>query len=288
MVRAGEVATFTRYEIKRSIARRKIIALGFFTLLIGTAPYFLLSYLGGGHSVLMSILRPYFGYLWVVGVFLPQTFFVPFTAILISGGAMSEEYEAGTAELLLSKPVTKVEYFLGKFFGGFLLIIFIIGLNMILSVLSATATFGPQLALYTLPLVFAAQIFSALLFFGVGFMFGEVVRRSSLAYIISSALFFTSEIFSIALTLVYTLTSLNFYHEVQLFLPTSPMASLALLVEQKYLPSEVSRLLTFASFGGAVETSLSFTIALILVYFLTVFVISFAYFEHADVSRKVS
>lgn len=287
-MRLGVIFTFTRYEIKRSIARRKIIALGFFTLLIGTAPYFLLSYLGGGHGVLMTILRPYFGYLWVVGVFLPQSFFVPFTAILISGGAMSEEYEQGTAELLLSKPVTKTEYFVGKFFGGYLLIVFIIGLNMILSVLSATATFGPQVALNTLPLVFIAQIFSVILFFGVGFMFGEVVRRSSLSYIISSALFFTSEIFSIALTLIYTLTSLNFYRQVQLFLPTSPMASLAILLEEPYLPSRVNQLLTFASFGGAVESSISFSIALILVYFVSTLLISFVYFEQADVSRKVS
>src|SRR5579872_3446711 len=149
-MRPGVVFTFLQYEIKRSIARRKIIALGFFTLLIGTAPYFLISYVGAGGRI-MQVLRPYFGYLWVVGVFLPQSFFVPFTAILISGGAMSEEYEAGTAELLLSKPVTKSEYFLGKFLGGYLLIIFIIGLNMALSVVSATATFGPQLELNTLP-----------------------------------------------------------------------------------------------------------------------------------------
>jgi len=282
------VFTFLRYEIKRSIARRKIIALGFFTLLIGTAPYFLLSYLGGGHGVLITILRPYFAYLWVVGVFLPQTFFIPFTAILISGGAMSEEYEAGTAELLLSKPVTKADYFAGKFLGGYLLIVFIIGLNMILSVLAATATFGPQMALNTLPLVFVAESFASLLFFGMGFMFGELVRRSSLSYIISSATFFTSEIFGIALTVVYTLTSLQYYRQIQLFLPTAPMSSIALLVEKPYLPSSVSRLLSFASFGGAVETSLSFSIALILVYFLTTLVISFVYFEQADISRKVS
>jgi ABC-2 type transport system permease protein len=282
------VFTFLRYEIKRSIARRKIIALGFFTLLIGTAPYFLLSYLGGGHSVLMNILRPYFGYLWVVGVFLPETFFIPFTSILIAGGAMSEEYEQGTAELLLSKPITKVDYFTGKFLGGYLLIVFLIGLDMVLSVISAWITFGPQTELNTLPLVFAAEIFGALLFFGVGFMFGEVVRRSSLSYIISSALFFTCEIFGIALTLIYTLTSSAFYHQIQLYLPTSPIASLGLLVESPYLPSRVNELLTFASFGGAVESSIPFTIGLILVYFLSVFVISFAYFEYADVSRKVS
>jgi ABC-2 type transport system permease protein len=282
------VFTFIRYEIKRSIARRKIIALGFFTILIGTAPYFLFAYLGGGNGTLETILRPYYGYLWVVGVFLPQTFFVPFTAILIAGGAMSEEYEQGTAELLLSKPVAKADYFAGKFLGGYLLIIFIVALNMVLSVISATITFGPQQELYTLAYVFAAEIFGVLLFFGVGFMFGELVRRSSLAYIISSALFFTSEIFGIALTVIYTLTSSGFYRQIQLFLPTSAMSSIALLVEKPFLPSTVSTILTFASFGGAVETSLAFSAGLILLYFVSVFLISFVYFERADVSRKVS
>ncbi len=201
---------------------------------------------------------------------------------------MSEEYEQGTAELLLSKPVTKADYFTGKFLGGYLLIVFLVGLNMVLSVMSATVTFGPQTGLDTLPLVFAAEIFGALLFFGVGFMFGEVVRRSSLAYIISSALFFTSEIFGLALTLIYTLTGLAFYRQVQLYLPTSPMASLALLVEKPYLPSRVDTLLMFASFGGAVESSITFTIGLILLYFLSVLVVSFVYFERADISRKIS
>jgi len=287
-VRPSVTYTFLRYEIKRSIARRKVLVLGFFTLLIGTAPYFLLSYLGGGHSAIMQILTPYFGYLWVVGVFLPQSFFVPFTAILISGGAMSEEYEQGTAELLLSKPVTKAEYFTGKFLGGYLLIVFIIALNMILSVISATITFGPQIELNTLPFVFVAQIFGATLFFAVGFMFGELVRRSSLSYIISSALFFTCEIFGLALTLIYTLTGSDFYRQVQLYLPTSPMASIGLLVEKSYLPASVIRLLTFASFGGAVETSLAFSVLLILVYFSSAFVVSFVFFERSDISRKVS
>ena len=78
LVRPRVTYTFLRYEIKRSIARRKVVVLGFFTLLIGTAPYFLLSYLGGGHSAIMQILTPYFGYLWVVGVFLPAIVLRPF------------------------------------------------------------------------------------------------------------------------------------------------------------------------------------------------------------------
>ena len=196
--------------------------------------------------------------------------------------------EQGTAELLLSKPVTKADYFAGKFLGGYLLIIFIIALKHDLVCNLSDYNLRSQLELNTLLLVFAAQIFGAALFFAIGFMFGELVRRSSLSYIISSALFFTSEIFGLALTLIYTLTGSDFYRQVQLYLPTSPMASLGLLVEKSYLPARVIELLSFASFGGAVETSLSFSVALILLYFSSAFVVSFVFFERADISRKVS
>jgi len=127
-----------------------------------------------------------------------------------------------------------------------------------------------------------------LIFFSVGFMFGEVVRRSSLAYIITSALFFTNEIVGLALTIIYNLTGTDLYRQIQLFLPTSPMASLALLLVKSTLPSTVSTILDFASFGGAVETSIPFSIGLILVYFVAAFIIAFVFFERSDISRKIS
>ncbi len=287
MFRPAVVYTFLRYEIKRSIARKKVIVLALFTFLFGTSIYFLLNYVGNSAS-LQQFLAPYLGYLWVVGVFLPQAFFVQFTALLIAGGAMSEEYEAGTAELLLSKPVTKAEYFAGKFLGGYLLMAFIILLNMVLAVSAATVTFGTQVALNSLPVVFSAQLFSALLFFTVAFMFGEVVRRSSLSYIISSAAFFTSSGFGLVLGFVYSFTNTPLYKEIQIFLPTSGVSSLPALFVSKYVPSQVDTLLGFLSFGGFVETSIPFSILLILGYSITALVIAFVYFEMADVSRKVS
>jgi ABC-2 type transport system permease protein len=278
--------SFLRYEIKRSIARKKVIVLGVFTLLIGTSIYFLLDYVGNSQA-LQQFLAPYLAYIWVVGVFLPQAFFVQFTALLIAGGAMSEEYEAGTAELLLSKPVTRAEYFLGKFFGGYLLLVFIILLNIILALLSATVTFGAQTALNALPIVFAGQAFSGMLFFSVAFMFGEVIRRSSLCYIVSSAAFITSSAFGLILGFIYRLTNIALYGQIQYYLPTSAISSLPALLVSKYVPSTVTDLLGFLSFGADVETSISFSILLILLYSVTAFVIAFVYFEIADVSRRV-
>ena len=286
-MRPRVIFTFVRYEIKRSIARRKIIVLAIFTLLIGTVPYVGLANL---HHALSLIPTSDYPYLWVAGVFLPQGLFIQFTAILIAAGAMSEEYEQGTAELLLSKPVTKAEYFFGKFLGGYSLIAFIILLNMVLAVISATITFGQQASLSVLPGVFVAQAYAALLFFTVAFMIGEIIRRSSLSYIFSAALFFTSTIFGLYLSVIYTLTGDAFYKQVQLYIPSSPISSLPLLYASGSLPSGVASLLgTIEGLaGGAVETSIPFSILLILVYFVAAFIVAFVFFETSDVSRKVS
>lgn len=281
------VYTFLAYEIKRSIARKKVIVLALFTFLIGTSIYFLLAYVGNS-SRLEQFLAPYVQYIWIVGVFLPQSFFVQFTALLIAGGSMAEEYEQGTAEVLLSKPVTKAEYFTGKFIGGYLLLVFIILLNIMLAVSAASITFGKQVALGTLPTVFLSQSFAALLFFSIAFMFGEVVRRSSLSYIISSAAFFTSAAFGLVLGFVYSVTNTGLYRQIQVYLPTSVVSSLPILLERPHLPTSIGTLFGFLSFGGDVETSVSFSILLILLYFGVALVISLVFFETADVSRKVS
>lgn len=286
-MRPRVIFNFARYEIKRSIARRKIIVFAFFTLLIGTVPYIGLASL---HHALSLIPVSYYPYFWVAGVFLPQGLFIQFTAILIAAGAMSEEYEQGTAELLLSKPVTKAEYFSGKFLGGYSLIVFIILLNIVLAVISSTLTFGQQASLSVLPGVFIAQSYSALLFFTMAFMIGELIRRSSLSYIFSAAVFFTSTIFGLYLSVIYTLTGDAFYQHVQLYLPSSPISSLSLLYVGSSIPSGVASLVgSIESLaGGAVETSIPFSVALIFVYFAAAFVVAFVFFEISDVSRKVS
>ena len=104
-------------------------------------------------------------YIWVVGILFVAPLFLNFTAILIAAGAMSEEYEQGTAELLLSKPVRRSDYFAGKFLGGYLLFLSIVALTLFLSVASAFTFFGTQSSLYLIPGLFLAQAFSSLSFY---------------------------------------------------------------------------------------------------------------------------
>ena len=96
-MRASRVLTFARYEVRRAVARKKVIALVALTILIDTAPYYALA---ASHTAIVP--PPLHPYLWIVGVFVPQAFFLQFIALLIAAGSMSEEYEQGTAEVLLS------------------------------------------------------------------------------------------------------------------------------------------------------------------------------------------
>jgi len=281
-MRASRVLTFSRYEIRRAVARKKVLAIVALTILIDTAPYYALA---STHTSLVP--PPIHPYLWIVGVFVPQAFFLQFIALLIAAGSMSEEYEQGTAEVLLSKPVSRQEYFFGKFLGGYVLLIAVVVLNAMLSIASATFVFGPQVGLEILPLTLAAQVFSALVFYSFAFMVGELMRRSSLSYILSSAVFFTSEIIAIYLNLIYTLTGNGVYRLADLYLPTSPVDSLPLLLTQSSFPSTV---LTLFRIGGAspVESSIPLSAALIAAYVLGAVSVALVYFSRTDVAKRVT
>src|SRR2546422_211747 len=93
-----------------------------------------------------------------------------------------------------------------KFLGGYTLFLTILAFNIVLSVASAFTFFGTQFGLEILPGLFLVQAFAALIFYSLAFMLGELVRRSSLAYIFSSAVFFSSFIISAYMDLIYTLT----------------------------------------------------------------------------------
>jgi len=281
-MRASRVLTFARYEIRRAVARKKVLALVALTILLDTAPYY--AHDSSRTAIVPPPLHPY---VWIVGVFVPQAFFLQFIALLIAAGSMSEEYEQGTAEVLLSKPVSREEYFFGKYLGGYALLVAIVVLNALLSIASATFVFGPQVQLEILPLTLVSQAFSALVFFSFAFMVGELMRRSSLSYILSSAVFFTSQILGIYLNLIFTLTGGEIYKIANLYLPTSPVDSLPLLLAEPSFPSTV---LTLFRFGGAtpVETSVAMSAVLIAGYALAAVLVSLAYFRRADVAKRVT
>jgi ABC-2 type transport system permease protein len=282
MNRREVIITFIRYEIKRAIARKKVLALVAFTILLGTLPYYALS--AAGATIIPNNIYPY---IWVVGIFSVGPLFLNFTAILIAAGAMAEEYEQGTAELLLSKPIRRSDYFIGKFLGGYLLFLSILALNIFLSVTSAFTFFGIQSNLNIIPGIFLTQAFSSLLFYSLAFMLGELIRRASLAYIFSSAIFFSSFIISTFMGLIYTLTSNEIYKTIQIYLPTSPANSLPIQYALPNLPQSITNFAGFINTTTSVPT-IELSIQILLTYTLITIAIAATYFLRADISRKLN
>jgi ABC-2 type transport system permease protein len=282
-IRPSRVYAFATYEIRRGLARKKVLAMLAFIALLDTVPYYILS--TTGTSFIPADLFPY---LWVAGVIAPFALFIQFVAILIAAGAMSEEYEAGTAELLLAKPVSRTEFFVGKFLGGYLLLASLIVLNAGLSVLAASLTYGAQAGLNTVPGIVLVEIYASTLFFSVAFMVGELVRRSYLAYILASALIVTSQIVGTYLSIAYELTGKAFYLTVHMFLPTTIAGSLPPQYAQALLPGSTARLfqLILGPAGGTPpEASGALFVA---IYFVVAASVALAYFRWADVARRVS
>ena len=279
---ARVIFTFASYEVRRAIARKKVIVLIVFTILLSVLPYYALS--AAGTTLIPASLYPY---IWIIGILLIGPFFLNFTAILIAAGAMSEEYEQGTAELLLSKPVRRSDYFIGKFLGGYALFLFILVLTLILSVGSAYIFFGPQGDLGIIFGLFLVQAFSSLAFYSLAFMFGELIRRSSLAYIFSSATFFASYLIGSFLSIIYRITGDSIYRTVQTYLPTSPAGSLPIQYALPKLPSGLSTTLTFINPTTIVPT-IDLSIAILLIYTVVAIVVAVVYFLYADISRKLS
>jgi ABC-2 type transport system permease protein len=283
IVRPSRVFAFSAYEVRRALARKKVLAMVVFTIILDTVPYYIFATLGAG-----VIPQDLFPYLWLAGVFAPFTLFIQFIAILIAAGAMSEEYEAGTAELLLSKPVSRVEFFVGKFLGGYVLLAFLIVLNAALSVTAATIAYGPQAGIATLPVAILVEIYASSLFYAVAFMIGEVVRRSSLAYIMSSAVIVSSQIVGFYLTAAYEFTGKAVYETIHAYLPTTVAGSLPPQHEQALLPNAAARVFEIILGPGGGTPSEGSAAIQIAAYLLIATGLALAYFTWADVSRRVS
>ncbi len=282
-IRPSRVYAFGAYEVRRALARKKVIAMVAFIVLLDTVPYYILS--TTGTSLIPSDLFPY---LWVAGVIAPFALFIQFVAILIAAGAMSEEYEAGTAELLLAKPVSRTEFFVGKFLGGYFLLASLIVLNAGLSVLAASLTYGAQAGLEIVPGIVLAEIYASTLFFTVAFMVGELVRRSSLAYILSSALIVSSQIVGTYLSIAYGLTGKALYLNIHMYLPTTISGSIPPQYAQPLLPGSTAKLfqLILGPAGGTLPEASG--ALLVAIYFVVAASVALAYFRWADVSRRVS
>jgi len=210
-------AIIVGYEWRRALAKKSVLALIILAIAVQTLILALYSQFTVGTMFLTEEVKPF---MWILGVLQGQGLFVQLIAIIIAGSTMSEEYEHGTADILLSKPITKVDYLSGKFLGGFSLLASVEVLTTVVGVVLASYFFGPQNGLQYVPIMFLAIVYSTLIFFSLSFMFSEVFRRSTLAMLIAFAILFASSIISQLLAWLYLTTEEYLYFYLSRGIPT--------------------------------------------------------------------
>ena len=141
--------------------------------------------------------------MWIAGVLGPQALFIQIIAIVTAGSSMSEEYEQGTADILLSKPISRVEYMVGKYLGGFSLMALVEVVTTALGVVLALGFFGSQENLQVIPALYGGIVYSSLLFFSLAFMLSEVSRRSTLSMLTMVSVLVTSLFIASLLSVLY-------------------------------------------------------------------------------------
>ncbi|MEM2118252.1 MAG: ABC transporter permease subunit [Candidatus Bathyarchaeia archaeon] len=271
------IAVVLWYEWRRALAKKWVIVLSILAIVFEALPFIALSQIP-----LSYLQREARENMWVVGVLSGQSLFVQLIAIQIAGSSMSEEYEQGTADVLLSKPITRAEYLAGKFFGGFLLLCLVETITTITGVVLSFVFFGIQQNIHFVPLIFAAIIYASLVFYSLTFMFSEVLRRSNLAMFAGFGVFLVSQIVGTYLLFLPG----QFYKDISQLLPTWSATALptSLAMDLNLLPN--SWLISGLTFTNVGDVKLA--TAIIAVYTAIFVVLTYLRFARSDVTKKAA
>lgn len=210
----GAVDVLIGYELRRVAAKKRVLVLIAAVFLTEAGLYFVVTRLPP------SIIGPASPYVWIVGFLAPSLGLIQVTSLMVGSTVFSDEYEAGTADFWLTRPISRSEYFLGKVLGGLALVCVIVLTYTAFSVGISWLTFGPQSRLDLLITALPASIAASLPFYAIGLALGEGLRRGMLATVLSSLVFFGSYIFESYANVISALSGDRALLEVTRYLPT--------------------------------------------------------------------
>jgi ABC-2 type transport system permease protein len=274
----GRVGTIIGYEWRRALAKKKILALIILAIAFQTLIMVAFSRFVGT----MFLSNDAGSFMWILGVLEGQGLFVQLIAIMVAGGSMSEEYEHGTADILLSKPITRVEYMCGKFLGGFSLLAMIETLTTFVGVILSLWFFGAQTGLQFAPLMFLAMVYSSLIFFCLSFMFSEVFRGSTLAMLMAFGILIASSVIGPILTALYSMSGQHLYVDLGKAIPTWAATSFPSLLMSELITAPRT-LLPMA------DSEALYQAAIIIAVYAVIFIVIATYrLLKSDVTKKTA
>ncbi|WP_338602439.1 ABC transporter permease [Sulfolobus tengchongensis] len=271
------------YEWRRGIARKKVIVLTLISFIFELGIYFAI-YFAPSKS-LKTLIIPLSPYLWALGVLLPQAILIHFLAISIASGSMAEEYEQGTVDYFISKPLTRFRFIMEKWLGSFTLLFVIYMAMVIIALIMSFSLFGIQNDLVLLPEIVGSVLFSTLVFLNIAFAIGEILRRSNLSFTISGFVLIASIIISFVLVFVSQLTHSSSYEYISEYLPTWGSTELPFMLLQSSPFSEIVRGLNIIP---TISNNVVMATVSILVYSIIPLILSLLSFLMRDIPKKIS
>jgi len=265
------------YEWKRALAKKSLIALLILAVSFEVFPFMILS--GSSFSFMGTNIRET---MWLTGVLAGQSLFVQLIAMQIAGSSMSEEYEQGTADVLLSKPITRGQYLIGKFLGGILLLSFVEVITTVTALVLSYGIFGTQRDIQFVPVMFVAIIYSILVFYSLTFMFSEFLRRSNLAMFAGFGVFMVSQIAGI----FSAFSTGQLYGGMAQLLPTWSATAFPVSLAADLNVSSGSFFVSALTLVVPGDTRLA--AAIIAVYTLIFFLLAYVRFAKSDVTKKTA
>jgi len=281
MLSAKALTTLVAYQIRRSLARKRLLILIASIFLLEIVIYLVLTRLPE------TLIRPLAGYAWIIGVLAPSTALIHVLALMVGATTSAEEYEVGTADYWLTRPVTRFEYFVGNLAGGLTFLSILILLYSFFAAAISSYVFGPQTGLTVLPTTALSTIVSVLVFYSLGLAVGELLRRSMLSTILAGLVFFGSFIAETYLNIVSVLNNDPSLLDLAIYLPTWGAVRLASTTTFNGLDAPALGtvfLQFFTAIGQTGETGL--LLANISAYTAAALAVSWIRLRYTDVTRK--
>ncbi|MEM1937643.1 MAG: ABC transporter permease subunit [Candidatus Caldarchaeum sp.] len=277
---ASKLKLLVEYELRRSLARKRIIMLLTATLLLQVGIYLVFTRLP------TSLVSPITPYTWMIGVLAPSTALIHILALTIGASTSAEEYEVGTADYWFTRPLARHEYFLGKILGGFVLISLLITTYSLLALALSSYVFGPQSRLEVFALAVAASVASSLPFYSMGLAVGEMVRRSMVSTIITGTVFFASFLTESYASIAAVLGGDRSLLEAVKLLPTWGSVGLTSTIVLDNLSLPTAALLNL--FNRITPQDIPTALLNLFAYTAAATTLAWLKFRYSDVSRRAS
>jgi len=231
-----------------------------------------------------QFIETFSGAAWTLGIIAPSAGLLHVLALTIGSSTSAEEYELGTADYWMTRPLKRSSYFLGKTVGGLVLLFLIVFTYSILSLSVSWYVFGPQSKVEIFPIALAASIASAAPFYAIGLAFGELLRRSMMSTIVAGAVFFASVLVETYANFVALIAGDLTLREVVRFLPSWASTGLTPTILTDALGLSLNT--PGAPFTGLGAENLWLAAASIFIYSTVFFLIAWLRFRHSDVTRR--